>query len=218
MTEDLPWKATQTDGTDFYTGEVDYGAALDSGEPLPVLPGTGEFPGPGWYHLATVPTDCVGMTWPCRLFEVEPADELGDERPRHLNKVGSTSVRVLREVPAHMALGPQGEHVAALIDRARRIDRGAAAWVAAREAAGDAAWVDARAAAWDDAWGDARVTAVDAAWVAAAALDAAGVAAAALVVRDLTSAAHYDVLTGPWRSAIGPIHPDDPDWTETPWT
>ena len=149
------WKATRPDGTDFHTGSVDYAAAL-SGEPLPVLPGTGEFPGPGWYHLATVPTDCVGMKWPCRLFEVEPADDLGDERPRDWDKVGATSVRVLREVPAHMALGPQGEHVAALIDRASKIDQGdisnlaaagAAAWEAAREAARVAAAASAAASA-----------------------------------------------------------------------
>ena len=58
------WKATQPDGTDFHTGTVDYAAALASGEPLPELSGDGGFPGPGWYHLATVPTECVGMSWP----------------------------------------------------------------------------------------------------------------------------------------------------------
>ena len=41
------YKATRPDGTDFYTGTVDYGAALASGEPLPELPGDDVFPGPG---------------------------------------------------------------------------------------------------------------------------------------------------------------------------
>lgn len=26
----------------------------------------------GWLSVATVPTDCTGMRWPCRLLEVEP--------------------------------------------------------------------------------------------------------------------------------------------------
>ena len=47
-----------------------------------------------------------------------------------------------------------------------------------------------------------------------AAWDAAGVAAGALAVSDLISQhgftqAHYDLLTGPLASVIGPIHPDD---------
>lgn len=48
----------------------------------------------------------------------------------------------------------------------------------------------------------------------AAARDAARDAAGALVVRDLVgqhglTQAHYDTLTGPWASALGPAHPDD---------
>lgn len=45
-------------------------------------------------------------------------------------------------------------------------------------------------------------------------LDAAWDAAGALSVRDLISEdgftqEHYDILTGPWRKAIGPLHADD---------
>lgn len=208
---DIFWKATRPDGTDFYTGTVDYAAALESGEPLPELSGCGEFPGGTWYHLATVPTKCVGMAWPCRLFEVEPVGEVKVARSRfpyraHPHKVGVRSLRVLREVAAHRVFGPQGEQVAALIERsktltseeARRLDEYRAVW--------DAAWCAA--------WGAARDAARDAAWCAA--WDAAWCAAVALVVRDLIGTdgpwtqAAYDLLTGPWRQVIGPIHPDDP--------
>ena len=85
-------------------------------------------------------------------------------------------------------------------------------WVAARDAARDAAWGAARDAArdaaWDAAWG--------AAWGAArgAARYAARDAAMVLVVRDLINADHYNTLTGPWRTVVGPIHPDDPDVTK----
>ena len=102
-------------------------------------------------------------------------------------------------------------HVAAARDAAW-----AAAWAAARAAAWDVARDADRAAAWDAAWDAAWAAALDAAWAAArvAALAAAWVAGV-LVVRDLidqTTAwnqAAYDALTGPWRTVIGPIHPDD---------
>jgi hypothetical protein len=228
------YKATRPDGTDFYTGTVDYGAALASGDTIRLDSDETEFPGPGWLHLATVPTECVGMTWPCRLFEVEPVGEFHRGEGHFPHKIGCREVRVLRELPAHEAFGPQGEQVAALIERARcltaaEIKRLHAAWYAARAAARAAAryaaWDAARAAArytawdaaWDAAWYAARAAARaaagdaagDAAWYAAG--DAAGYAAWSLVARDLISTDAYDTLTRPWGEVIGPIHPDDPD-------
>ena len=227
------WKATRPDGTDFHTGTVDYATALASGEPVTVAPDSGwdegtDFPGPRWLHMATVPTECVGMSWPCRLFEVEPADDRGDHRPRHAHKVGATSVRVLREIDAHVALGPQGVQVAALVERCATLTadevsrlnaaRGTVRGVATRDATRGIARGTARVAAWDAALYAATPGAArDAAWDAArcATRDAAGDAAGALVSRDLIG--HhpgwdqdaYDLLTGPWRSVIGPVHPDD---------
>jgi len=244
------YKCTRPDGRDFYTGTVDYGAALASGEPLPELPelpGDDVFPGPGWYHLATVPTECVGMSWPCRLFEVEPVGDVFMDS-EHPHKIGCRSVRVLREVPAWRALGPQGEQVVALIERCRRLsaaemNRLYVARATALDAARATAWVAAvaldvaRATAWDAARDAAWVAAVAldvaraTAWVAAVALDvaratawdaaldaargAAGDAAGALLCRDLIGQAPgwdqdaYNLLTGPWRQVIGPVHPDD---------
>jgi len=230
----LFWKATRPDGTDFYTGAVDYAGALESGEPLPELAG-GAFPGAGWYHAGVHPTSCAGMQWPCRLFIVEPVGEvMWDGVPRV--KVGARSLRVVEERPAHEALGPQGERIAALIGRAGRLTMDEArrlaaagyaardaARAAARDAAWDAAWDAARDAAGYAAQDAARAAARDAAWAAAwdAARDAAGYAARdaawasawALVVRDLIDPAHYAVLTMPWASVIGPVHPDDPEVT-----
>ena len=223
------WKATRPDGTDFHTGTVDYATALASGEPLPELRGGATFPGGGWYHLATVPTECVGMSWPCRLFEVEPVDDLGGDRPRHEHKVGATAVRVLAEVDAHVALGPQGVQVAAFIERcatltADDVRRLGAAWCAARGASrGRLSGGAVRGTAWDTTWNTAwdiastRGAARDAAWEATrdAAWDATWDAALALLLRDLIGRYPgwdqdaYDLLTGPWRQVIGPIHPDD---------
>ena len=183
------WKATRPDGTDFHTGRIDYANAV-GGVLDPGMTGEGSMPGPGWLHLATAPTACAGMRWPCRLFEVEPVGVV-ITTPNHPDKVGCTAVRVLREVPAHLALGPQGREVAALIKQARGMT---------------AAEVDARAAAWDAAWAAARA----AAWAAArAAARAARDAAWALVVRDLIPADVYRALVGPWASVMGWPHPDD---------
>jgi hypothetical protein len=132
--------------------------------------------------------------------------------------------------------GPQWGAIVALVRRVAvltvdEVQRLAAAWDAvdtawdavdtARAAAGDAgdawdaAWVDAWVAAWDagaarDAW-----AAWAAAWGAARAVaGAAGAAAAVLAVRDLIgqhgfTQEHYDTLTMPWRTVIGPVHPGD---------
>ena len=136
------------------------------------------------------------------------------------------------ELPAPEVFGPQGAHVAALLERARHLtpdeaseldnardavpvdalDAASDAELGAARGARGAAWDAARGAAWDAARGAAR----DAAWGAwgawgaarAAALDAAG----ALVVRDLIPAEDYDTLTRTWRTVIGPIHPEDEFW------
>ena len=197
------YKATRPDGTDFHSGTVDYAAAIggtvDIGRaarrrPPAICTGT-------VLHASDIPeATLIGGSWPCRLFEVTGRPVADDGARKH----GFRRVRVLREVESWLALGPQGREVAALIDRARHLTPDetaglAAAWDAARDAAWDTARVAAGAAAWD--------AAVDAAWVAAR-------AAAGLVSRDLIgkvglTQAHYDTLTSPWRTVIGPIHPED---------
>ena len=88
-----------------------------------------------------------------------------------------------------LTFGPQWEAVVALVRRAAVLTFDEANQLAAAgDAARDAAWDAARAAAQDAAW--------------------------ALTLRDLIGQhgfeqAHYDTLTGPWASAIGPVHPDD---------
>ena len=125
--------------------------------------------------------------------------------------------------------GPQWSEVVALVRQAAALDAKkikdlSAAWDAAWAAAGAAAWAAAGDAAWAAAWSAAWAAARDAAWAAAgdAARDAAWAAARAaawaaalgLVTRDLIgtngySKAHYDLLIGPWRAVVGPLHADD---------
>ena len=136
------WKAVREDGTDFYSGTVRW------------APEQGDIPAEGiavahptstaWgedhsTHLcaSTSPTDCTGFKWPCRLLEMEPVAEVHEHAG---SKVSALSWRVVRELPAMQALGPQGAAVAALIDGLERLDAARdAAWDAARVAARDAA-------------------------------------------------------------------------------
>lgn len=121
--------------------------------------------------------------------------------------------------------GPQTIEIEALIARAKVITDDEsrswyAAWYATQDSSPNAAWDAARDAAldaaWDAAWDAARDVADDAAWdaVRSAADYPVRDAALALLVRDLISEDDYDLLTRPWRQAIGPIHSDDIDIKE----
>ena len=215
------WKAVREDGTDFYSGTVRW------------APEQGDIPAEGiavahptstaWgedhsTHLcaSTSPTDCTGFKWPCRLLEMEPVAEVHEHAG---SKVSALSWRVVRELPAMQALGPQGAAVAALIDGLRRLDAEALARLAdARVAAWDAVWDAVWGAAWDAAWGAARDAAWDAVRVAArgavrvAARAAVRVAAqdvaVALVVWDLITSEHRDTLTAPIRTALPDLWAD----------
>ena len=208
------YKAIRPDGTDFYTGTVQW--APESGD----IPAEGivvthptstkwEFGHKTHLCASTSPTGCTGFKWPCRLLEVEPVAEVHEHEGC---KVSALSWRVVRELPAMQALGPQGAAVAALIDGLRRLDAEAlarladardAAWYAARDAAWDAAWYAARDAARDVARDAAWDAARDAAWYAAA-----RDAAVALVIWDLIAPAHWDALTAPIRTALPDLWAD----------
>ena len=219
------YKATRLDGFDFYTGKtINYADAVGGRVAVPNRRGKAGCCTNSVLHASDMPTETlIGGSWPCRLFEVT-----GRPVAQKDHKFGFRSLRVVREVEAWQALGPQGREVAALVERATRLtldeaERLAAAWYAARGAARYAA----EDAAWYAAGGAARYVARDAAghaaWGAAwyavrgaaggAARDVARDVARALVVRDRIgdrfTQAHYDTLTGPWATAIGPAHPED---------
>ena len=212
------YKAVRPDGTSFHDRSFRWlpesGPAEGHTVTHPTASTVGEHAS-GYLSVSVTPADCIGMRWPCRLFEVEPVDghEVTAPNPATMpNKRAAVAWRIVRELPATDALGPQGVQVAALIERAGRLTNADArrlydAWCAAMYTEGKAAWYDARAGALDaarsSAWAAVRDTAIG------AALDDA---APALIARDIISTVHYDVLTMPWRTAIGPIHPDDPDF------
>ena len=213
------YKAVRPDGTDFRTGTVRWLPPV--GDPMPGGGMVVTHPtsrnrtdggADGYLSVATVATECTGMRWPCRLAVVEPTRAaVWTPDPGTLpSKRASWQWRVVAEIDAHQALGPQGREVAAIIDRARMLTADELRqWAAAWDAAWVAARVAARGAAWDAPWDAARDAAGDAArdadWDAAggAARVAARDAALATLVRDLITPKQYDLLMAPWRTVIG---------------
>lgn len=208
------YKATRPDGTSFYDGQTqwDVGKTVRIAKPYQAI----RLCGGGILHFSDTPAETlIGGSWPCRLFRVKPDKIIASEGHKH----GAWSVKVLEELPAWQALGPNGQQVAALIERAGRLTfEEAKALAVARDAAWDvarvAAWDAARDAAWDAARDAARVAAWNAARVAAwavarddaawdAAWDAAVDAAGALVVKDLITPEQFAILYGPWQKVIG---------------
>jgi hypothetical protein len=146
-----------------------------------------------------------------------------------------TTLQAHREVlPAELeaTFGPQWEHIVALVRRVAvlttdEVRQLVAAWIAAVEALWgapeDASWIAAvealRGAPEDASWNASRNAVAAALWGAsgAAAWDAAVEAlwgASVVCLRDLIgqhgfTQEHYDALTKPWATVIGPAHPDD---------
>ena len=191
------YKAVRPNGRDFRTNTVDYASLCGTDESLPMLRG-GNCCTSGVYHASTSKADTlIGGGWPCRLFEVE-----GEAVSEEGNKRGFRTLKVIRELPAWEALGPNGEQVVRLVGQTRsltgeQVDALYAAWYAAQGAARDAAWGAAR----DAAQGAARYAAWYAAWYAAR--YAAWYAAWAIVVRDLIPEEQFNILAGPWISVMG---------------
>ena len=97
-----------------------------------------------YLSLSVEPADCTGFGWPCRLLVVEPVGRAyrDDEYPHKRRVKGA---RVVAELPAWQAFGPNGEQVAAYLallpslSAEQRYAARDAAWDAAGYAAGYAA-------------------------------------------------------------------------------
>ena len=148
------YKAVRPDGTDFYSGRVrwlpedltvpDGGWLVEHPHPAAKIGPKSGADASEYLSLSTIPTDCTGMHWPCLLLAVEPVGKHHADA-RLPNKRRVKAARVVEVLDPHEAFGPQGVHVAALIEQARALtaDR-ALALAAARDAAWDAAWAAAR--------------------------------------------------------------------------
>ena len=225
------YKSVRLNGTDFHTGETQWAPPEGCEAPWIVYHPSGRQEVPSTHprdvlSVATAPTECSGMAWPCRLLQVRPVagrPVVTPGRGEFPNRAAATAWEVTAELDPRLALGPQADQLIALVDTAGRLTvdklrdlaaaRGAAgnaAWYAARDAARGAARDAARDAAGNAAWNAAGNAAWNAAW------NVVYDVAEALVVRDCLPQEHYETLTRPWVSVIGKVHPDDEDASTTP--
>jgi hypothetical protein len=112
------YKASRPNGTDFYTGKIDYAAALKSKKSLkhPRPGSVGSPDAAGYISVATLTTDCTSFQWPARLFEVEIVGESWTPSSSMPNKRAGHELKVVRELPAWQLFGPRGESIVAIID------------------------------------------------------------------------------------------------------
>lgn len=221
------FKTTRPSGFDTYSGTVRWAPA--DGAPVPHLgllvshPVTGgldtvpedEKTSPSRFLSAsTRPADCAEMVWPCRLFAVKPVDDAEVWAPnprRSMTWRASTRWRVVEELPSWMALGPNGQRVAELLDMVNSLeshwfDRLAGAlschmWSGV-EVARSAAWKKARDLARDHGRAAAWKLVTSAGWNAGRADATAAVhdILAAELMADKLTGDEYRVLAWPWLS------------------
>ena len=143
MSMETYYKAVRPDGTDFYSGRVLWDQIVE--HPDPGIPGGED--AKGYLSVSVSPTDCTGMNWPCRLLVVEPVEgvPVWEPTPNLPSKRASHAWRVVRELPAHEALGPNGVEVAAFLALLPTLT--SADWEATWGAARAATWAAARDAA-----------------------------------------------------------------------
>lgn len=190
------YKATRPDGTSFYDGKTKWEVGKITRRPKG-SPNDFKVCGPSVIHASDAPAETlVGGSWPCRLFEVE-----GKSVAQEGHKHGFKQLKVVKELPSHLAFGPNGEEVATLIERCRLLTtdeamRLAAARAATRDATRDAALDAALAAALGAVRGAAWTAVRGAAWTAVRG------ATLALLARDLINEEHFNILYGPWAEVI----------------
>lgn len=202
---DLLYKAVALDYTSRYGLRWDVGSTVTH----PTSTGMVRNEPETYLSLAAHPAQTLsGPRWPCRLLRVEPIGEVIDaDQYRHKRCV--LSARVVDEVEGWWAFGPNGEHVAALIQTARWLTceyaemlipvwdivryRQTHAWDAAWVASGIAAWLADRDVGWEAASGATRSMVENVARVAArAGARLAGVTGAG--ARNLGAYATWDSL------------------------
>ncbi len=118
------YKTTRSDGRDFKTNTVDYGAALRCGTVLRHPTSTALFPMEysTYFSVSSVAADSLISTFPHRLFRVEAVGPA--VRIKHLlpSWYGVLALRVVEELEPHLALGPQGRELIEFLQRTRDLD------------------------------------------------------------------------------------------------
>lgn len=184
----IGWKYTRENGTDYYTGKVNYRKHIGKELKHPHPDTTSGNACSEGFHLGKTLKGAGEYCEPKAIFKCSYSrkDVLGEDE----YKVRVSRLRVLSEEPVWKGYGPRGRQYLKFLEelktipwfenvgkaykkpawakKMKTVDSRCAAWDTARDAAWDTAWNAAGNAAWDTAWD----TAWNAAWNAAG--DAAG--------------------------------------------
>lgn len=111
------FKAVRPDGTDFYSGRVDYLTGKTIEHPYvaagtvnpksPISPASGAY---SYLSVAIAPTECTSLVWPARLLLVTPVGPSSKDTDI-VTKVRARRLRVVTELPAWKIFGPNGEQM-----------------------------------------------------------------------------------------------------------
>ena len=115
------YKSVRLNGTDFHTGELQWATPEGHEAPWIVYHPSGLQKVPSaepsdFLSVATAPTDCTGMAWPCRLLQVRPVEGhpvATPGRQKFPNRAVATAWEVTAELDSHLALGPQADQLIA---------------------------------------------------------------------------------------------------------
>ena len=166
----------------------------------------------GLLHVSDTPSETLFGRWPARLFEVRGEIIAGFDKAQQpdAHKGGAKRLEVVRELPAWMALGPNGRVVAAFLAALRTLNETewgnsrflthTRLWPYACGASSDAAWASARSHARDAARDAIWPLPVNVSWESAWA--AAWTASQALVVADLITPEQLATLYAPFEQAL----------------
>lgn len=214
------YKAVRPNGTDFFSGKIDYAAALGGAVKHPNALRKDE-DASRYISISVSSGDCTGFRWDAvegaRLFEVAPIGRAwAPHKDSMPNKRAAVGVTVLRELPSYLLFGPQGEAVVAIINAFGKLTSGQKSTLySARDAAWWSGWsVVSDGRAHRAGLGAARGALCDrlVGWY----VDSAACCAALAVLlrhtigQDGFTQAHYDALTKPWVKVTGQkAHPED---------
>jgi hypothetical protein len=106
------------DGRDFYSHSIDYVSKIGESTPVNHPQPVRDSEDARYYISVSVKAgDCTGFRWPATLLEVTSVGKTWTPHPGGMpNKRAAVGVRVVRELPAHLLFGPQGEVLVGMIE------------------------------------------------------------------------------------------------------
>ena len=131
MSDGIFYKAVRPDGRAFFDAEFPW---IPHGKPLEGhvvkhrmhrihrIPTNAE--ADRYLSVATLPTACTGLEWPCRLFTVIPISGYPVISPSPLTmpyKRGARAWQIVEELDSSLVFGPQAKELLAFIERAANV-------------------------------------------------------------------------------------------------